>query len=132
MPNCNEYLRPIWLDMSQDNAAYTVAACNLALALARQVVELQSRLAKLEKVREAAKVVDEWHRQDIHTGNAVKYVCVILELGEALRAAEETETGNGQERRSRNEECCVLSAAPASPAGLSGIEASLPLGDRDT
>ena len=31
----------------------------------------------------------------------------------------------------RNEKWCALSVSPASPAWLSGVEASLPLGDRD-
>lgn len=63
-----------------------------AAELQRMEAELaaaRERVAKLEAVKDAAKVVDGWHKQDIHTGNAVQYVRVIHALSVALREAGE-------------------------------------------
>ena len=60
-----------------------VGDCNKAIV---------ERIAKLEAVRGAAKLVDEWHHKDVHTGDGVQYVRLIMALSEALQAAREEES----------------------------------------
>ena len=58
-------------------------------ALHAELAAAQERIVKLEAVKESAKVVDEWHHKEVHSGNGVQYVMVIKALHEALREAGE-------------------------------------------